>query len=158
MGEANGQLAGIEVVPLLIGGKSRASEPSRQFAVHGLVAGRDVFLAESANEKVAREAVDASWATFETWKETPAVTRRKILLRYADLIREDEDELVRVQQLETSIIEVMARKNVHLAADIIEELASCVTRIEGTIPPIQTKNCLALALPQPIGPVLSIAP
>lgn len=153
--EINGYL---EVVPVLINGKPRASKPSNQFAVYGMEAQRDVFLAESADETLAKEAADASWTTFQTWKETSAVERRKLLLRYADLLREHEEELVHVQQLETSIIALMARKNVHLAADLIEELASCITRIEGTVPPIQTKNCIALALPQPIGPVLSIAP
>lgn len=148
----------LELVPLLINGKPATSSPSITFPVFGLEQHKLVFLAESADSDTARRAADASWLTFQSWKGTPAVSRRKILLRYAELLRQHEDELVTAQREETSVIEIWARKNVHLAADLIEEVGVCITRLHGEIPQTQTPSGLALAFVVPMGPVLSIAP
>lgn len=148
----------LEVVPLLIDGKPTTASTSAQFPVFSLEEQRDVYLAESADVDAANRAADASWNTFKTWKKSSGLTRRRILQRYADLLRSREEDLVRVQRLETSVIELWARKNVHLAADLIEEIAACVTRIGGEIPQTQTESSLALAFSVPVGPILTIAP
>ncbi|CAK7207574.1 hypothetical protein SEUCBS139899_010384 [Sporothrix eucalyptigena] len=148
----------LDLVPLLIGGQYTSSSPSVTFPVYSLEEKRDVYLAESANADAAIKAADAAWTAFGTWKKSSAVTRRKILLRYAELLRENEEELVKVQRLETSVIEMWARKNVHLAAGLIEEIAACITQLKGEIPQTETPSSMALAFTVPIGPVLSIAP
>ncbi|OCT50234.1 Vanillin dehydrogenase [Cladophialophora carrionii] len=148
----------LESVPLLINGKPTCSTPSAKFPVFSLDLGRDVHLAESADVQAATRAADASWIAFQSWKNSAAVTRRKILLRYAELLRGHEEDLVAVQRLETSVSELWARKNVRLPADLVEEVAACVTRLEGVIPQPQTASSMALVLPVPVGPVLSIAP
>ncbi|CAK7237915.1 hypothetical protein SEUCBS140593_010198 [Sporothrix eucalyptigena] len=96
----------LDLVPLLIGGQYTSSSPSVTFPVYSLEEKRDVYLAESANADAAIKAADAAWTAFGTWKKSSAVTRRKILLRYAELLRENEEELVKVQRLETSVIEM----------------------------------------------------
>ena len=126
--------------------------------MYGLEQQREVYLAESANVETAHQAAEASRKTFQTWKTSSVVTRRKLLQRYAELLRKHEEDLVQVQRLETSVIEMWARKNVHLAADLIEETAACVSRLAGEIPQTQTPSSLALAFTVPVGPVLSIAP
>lgn len=148
----------LETIPLLVDGKPTTATPSITFPVYGLDSQRDVFLAESADVSAATRAADASWKTFQTWKKTDAVSRRRLLTRYAQLLREHEEEFVRTQMLEVSMSEVWARKNVQLAADLIEEIAACVTRLEGVIPQTQTPGSLALAFAVPVGPVLSISP
>lgn len=148
----------LETIPLIIDGKATSANPSVKFPVFGLEVQRDVFLAESADVDVANRAADASWKTFLTWKKTPGVTRRRLLTRYAELLRKHEDDFVQFQRLEVSMDEVWARKNVHLAADLIEEIAAGVTRLEGQIPQTQTTDSVALAFTVPVGPVLSISP
>ncbi|KAL4732968.1 ALDH-like protein [Aspergillus similis] len=148
----------LDTIPLIIDGKCTSSSPSSTFAVYGLEAQREVYLAESANVEAANRAAEASWKTFQTWKTSSVTTRRKLLQRYAELLRKHEEDLVQAQRLETSVIEMWARKNVHLAADLIEETAACVSRLAGEIPQTQTPSSLALALTVPVGPVLSIAP
>lgn len=148
----------LEIVPLLIDGKPSSASPSVQFPVFGLEQQKVVYLAESADAETANRAADASWTAFKTWKNVSGVARRRLLLRYAELLREHEEDLVAAQRLETSVIELWARKNVHLAADLIEETASCVTRLQGEIPQTQTPSSMALAFTVPVGPVLSIAP
>lgn len=147
-----------DVVGLIIDGQPVSGTPRATFPVYSLEQQREVHHAESANADIARRAADASCKTFKTWKKSNGVTRRNLLLRYAQLLRQHEEDLVAVQRLETSVIEMWARKNVHLAADLIEEIASCVTRLGGEIPQTQTPSSLALAFTIPVGPVLSIAP
>ena len=148
----------LEIVPLLIDGKPTCSSPSVRFPVFGLEEQRNVYLAESADVDAANRAADASLNTFHTWKKTSGAARRRILLRYADLLRENEETLVTAQRLETSVIELWARKNVHLAANLIEQIAACVTLMSGEIPQTEQTTLLALAFTVPVGPVLSIAP
>lgn len=156
MAASNG--TGLEVIPLIIDGKPTSSSPSVKFPVYSLEKEREVYLAESADVDAANRAAAASLETFETWKKTSGVTRRRLLIRYADLLRKHEEDLVAAQRLETSVIEMWARKNVHLAADLIDEIAACVTRLGGEIPQTQTRSSTALAFTVPVGPVLSIAP
>jgi acyl-CoA reductase-like NAD-dependent aldehyde dehydrogenase len=148
----------LETVPLIIDGEATTADKPVQFAVHGLEEGKDVYLAESADVNAANRAAESSWSAFEKWRTASGVSRRKLLLRYAQLLREHEEELVYTQRRETSVIEMWARKNVHLAADLIDEIAASVTRVEGSIPQTQTSGSMALAFNVPIGPVLSIAP
>lgn len=156
----NGTVDGtrLETIPLIIDGKATTADSPAQFSVYSIEEQGEVYLAESADVGAANRAADASWKAFQRWKTTPPVTRRKLLQRYADLLREHEEELVASQRRETSAVEMWARKNVHLAADLIDEIAASVTRLAGTIPQTQTASSMALAFNVPVGPVLSIAP
>lgn len=148
----------IPVIPLLIAGKKTASEPSVRFPVYSYNQQKDVYLAESANPATASAAADAAAETFKTWKKVPAVERRELLQRYANLLRKHADELVSVQKAETSAPELWARKNIELAVGLIEETAACVTSLKGDIPPTESPSILSLAFTVPVGPVLVIAP
>jgi acyl-CoA reductase-like NAD-dependent aldehyde dehydrogenase len=159
MATANGaNLSNLETIPLLIDGKATTADTPVQFLVHSLEEQKDVYLAESADESAANRAAISSWEAFQSWKTTSPVTRRQVLQRYAELLRSHEDELVSSQCRETSVIEMWARKNVQLAAALVDEIAASVTRLSGTIPQTQTASSLALAFTVPVGPVLSISP
>jgi acyl-CoA reductase-like NAD-dependent aldehyde dehydrogenase len=148
----------LETIPLVIDGEPIVSSPSVTFPVYSLEQQKEVLLAESADVAAANRAAESSWEAFKSWKKTPGSTRRKLLQRYADLLRQHEEDLVAAQRLETSVIEMWARKNVQLAADLIEEIATCVTRLEGSIPQSQTPGSMAMVFAVPVGPVLSISP
>jgi acyl-CoA reductase-like NAD-dependent aldehyde dehydrogenase len=148
----------LPVVPLLIDGVETASTPSIQFSVFSNSQQKDVYLAESATEVTARAAADAALASFKTWKKVPAVERRNLLLKYAQILRANADELCQVQQAETSAPELLCRKNIELATGLIEETAACITSLKGSIPQTESPSILALSFTVPIGPVLVIAP
>lgn len=148
----------LETVPLIIDGKPSTATPSAKFSIFNLEQHKDVLLAESADVDAANRAAASAWAAFKTWKDTSGRVRRRILLRYAELLREHEEDLVAAQCLETSVIKSWAKSNVHLAADMVDEIASGITRLEGTIPQTHASGTLALAFSVPVGPVLTIAP
>jgi acyl-CoA reductase-like NAD-dependent aldehyde dehydrogenase len=154
----NGHSAQLPVVPLLIGGKATTATKSQQFPVHCFEQDQDVYLAESADRDVANAAADAAWTAFKSWKHSSVVKRRNLLIKYAALLRERQDDLVETQRLETSVSEQWAIKNVSLAANLVDEIAACISSLKGEVPPTETPGCLALALNVPVGPVLSIAP
>jgi acyl-CoA reductase-like NAD-dependent aldehyde dehydrogenase len=149
---------GLEIIPLYIDGKDIAQTPSSRFLVRSAVQGKDVFLAESANAELAKAAADAAWAAFPAWKIASGVKRRDLLLKFAALLRAHEADLVLAQTTETSCTEAWGRKNIQLAADSVEELASNVTSIAGSMPQTATPGSVALAFNEPVGAVLSIAP
>jgi acyl-CoA reductase-like NAD-dependent aldehyde dehydrogenase len=150
--------SGLPVVPLWIDGKPAASTPSKRFVVRSADQEKDVFLAEAANKASAIEAADVAWRTFKTWKKVSAATRRDILLRFCEILKSREEDLVAAQRDETSVSELWARKNVSLAAEIIEEVASKITSISGFIPQSASSDCLPLVFSEPVGSVLAIAP
>lgn len=148
----------LPIIPLLINGKPATASPPQQFPVHSFEQNRSIHLFESADRPAANLAADAAWSAFQSWKHSSVVQRRTLLIKYAGLLREREDDLVESQRLETSVSEQWARKNVSLAANLVEEIAACVSSLKGEIPPTETPGCLALALTVPVGPVLTIAP
>jgi delta 1-pyrroline-5-carboxylate dehydrogenase len=156
--DTNGHAAHLEVIPLLIGGKPATASTPQQFPVYCFEQQKDVYLAESADRNAANLAADAAWTAFQSWKHVSVVQRRNLLIKYAALLREREDELVETQRLETSVSEQWARKNVSLAANLVDEIAACISSLKGEIPATETAGSLALALTVPIGPILTIAP
>ena len=148
---------GLNVVPLWINGQNTTSTSAR-FSVYCFEQQKDVFLAESADKESATRAVDAALKAFKTWKKTPVIPRRNLLLKVASIIRAREEELVQAQREETSVVELWARKNVSLAADLVEEVASSLSSMRGEIPQTASEGSLALVLNEPIGPILTIAP
>jgi 6-methylsalicylate decarboxylase len=125
---------GLEILPLVIDGKNTSSTRSIKFPVHSIEQHKGVVLAESADIEAINRAADASWSPFATRKKTSGVTSRRILLTYANLMKRHEEEVMAAQRLKTSVIEMWARKNVHLAADLVEEVPACITHLGGEIP------------------------
>lgn len=148
----------LPVVPLLINGSATTAKVPRQFAVYNYEQRKDVHHAESADRDAACRAADAALNAFQTWKNTSVVTRRQLLLRYATLLREREQDIVDAQRQETGVSEQWAKKNVQLAANLIDETAACISSLKGEIPATETPGSLALAFMVPVGPILTIAP
>lgn len=148
----------LPVVPLLIGGKATTALTSVRFPVHCFEQQKDVFLAESADMDAANRAADSALTSFQEWKNASVVQRRTLLQKYATLLRVHEAQLVEAQCLETSVSQQWAKKNVSLAANLVDEIAACISGLKGEIPPTETAGSLALALTVPVGPVLTIAP
>jgi salicylaldehyde dehydrogenase len=149
---------GHEVIPLWINGRAETSSPSKRFSVRSASLQKTVHVAESADEAAAIRAADVAWNAFHTWKKTSGSTRRKIILRYAALLRENEKMFVEAQQMETSATKQWAEKSLAMSATYVEEIASHITSIAGSIPQSESPDCLALSFREPIGPVLTISP
>jgi acyl-CoA reductase-like NAD-dependent aldehyde dehydrogenase len=113
---------------------------------------------ESAAIAAARKAADAAAAAFEQWSETLPNARRTILLKAADRLQARAADFVAAMAKETGGTPGWAGFNVMLAAGMLREAAALTTQISGEVIPSDHPGRLAMAVRQPVGVILGIAP
>ena len=101
---------------------------------------------------------DAAAAAFPAWSATGPNARRALLNRAADRLEALADDFVEAMRDELRASEPWARFNVMLGAGMIREAAALTTQIGGEVIPSDKPGLLALALREPAGVVLGIAP
>ena len=103
-------------------------------------------------------AADSASAAFPAWSALGPNARRKLLNAAADALERRTDEAVARMATETGAAEGWAQFNVQLAVGIIRESAAMTTQIGGEVIPSDKPGLLALALREPVGVILGIAP
>jgi len=103
-------------------------------------------------------AADAASAAFAAWAATGPNARRAMLNRAADELERRADAFVRLMGEELRASEPWARFNVMLGAGMVREAAALTTQIGGEVIPSDKPGLLSLALREPAGVVLGIAP
>jgi acyl-CoA reductase-like NAD-dependent aldehyde dehydrogenase len=106
----------------------------------------------------AKRAADTAAAAFPGWSATGPNARRAILLKAADLLASKAPQFVELMAAETGATAGWAGFNVHLAAGMLREAAAMTTQISGEVIPSDKPGCIAMAVRQPAGVVLSMAP
>ncbi len=97
-------------------------------------------------------------AAFPAWAAMGPNARRAILMAAADSLMARKDAFVEAMMLETGATAGWAMFNLGLAAGIVREAAAMTTQIGGEVIPSDKPGCLALALREPVGVILGIAP
>lgn len=144
-------------VPLLIGGKARAASDRGTFERRHPVSGEVVSVVAAATLADADAAVEAAQAAFPAWAALGPGERRARLLKAADALDARRDEFLAMAG-ETGAKANWYGFNVMLAANILREAASMTTQIQGSVIPSDVPGSFAMALRQPCGVVLGIAP
>lgn len=144
-------------VPLLIGGKARAASDDGTFERRHPVSGEVVSVVAAATLADADAAVEAAQAAFPAWAALGPGERRARLLKAADALDARRDEFLAMAG-ETGAKANWYGFNVMLAANILREAASMTTQIQGSVIPSDVPGSFAMALRQPCGVVLGIAP
>ncbi|WP_394691834.1 aldehyde dehydrogenase [Hoeflea sp.] len=143
---------------LYIGGKHVAASKNATFERKNPVSGEVVTVAAAASLEDAGRAVDAAAAAFPAWSETGPAARRKMLLDAATSLNNRADDIVQAMKDEIGATEAWARFNVMLASNMLIEAASLTTQIKGEIVPSNRPGSTAMAVRQPAGVVLAMAP
>jgi acyl-CoA reductase-like NAD-dependent aldehyde dehydrogenase len=102
--------------------------------------------------------VEAAAAAFESWSALGPNARRKLLNLAANAIEANADKFVSLMAEELRASEPWARFNVMLGAAMVREAAALTTQITGDVIPSDKPGLLSLALREPVGVVLGIAP
>jgi acyl-CoA reductase-like NAD-dependent aldehyde dehydrogenase len=144
-------------VPLLIGGQARPASNGKTFERCNPVSGVVVSQVAAATVEDADAAVAAAKDAFPAWAALPPSERRARLLRAAELMTERAAEFVATKG-ETGAMANWYAHNVFLAANVLREAASMVTQIQGNVIPSDVPGSFAMALRQPCGVILGIAP
>jgi benzaldehyde dehydrogenase (NAD) len=119
---------------------------------------------ETASKALAMTAADAAAVAdraaegFAKWSGSGPNNRRALLMSAAVALESRKDEFVRAMMAEIGATAGWAMFNLMLAAGMIREAASLTTQISGEVIPSDKPGCLALALREPVGVILGIAP
>jgi acyl-CoA reductase-like NAD-dependent aldehyde dehydrogenase len=142
--------------PLLIDGKPRSSAAffERIDPLSGAVATR----AAAASVADANAAADSAAAAFPVWSLRGPNERRTLLLAAAEAMNARAADFVAAMMTEIGATEGWARFNLTLAVSMIREAAALTTQIAGEVIPSDKPGCVSLALREPAGVVLGIAP
>jgi benzaldehyde dehydrogenase (NAD) len=103
-------------------------------------------------------AAEAASAAFPAWSALGPNARRSLLNRAADELEARADAFVDAMAAELRSSEPWARFNVMLGAGMVREAAALTTQIGGEVIPSDRPGLLAMALREPVGVVLGIAP
>lgn len=147
-----------DTINLLIGGKAVAATGGRVFERRNPLDGSVASRAAAATPNDARAAVDAAARAFPAWSQTPPAKRRELLVKGAHALEARAADFTAAMSAETGASAIWAGFNVHLAADMLIEAAALTTQISGEVIPSNVPGSLAMAVRQPAGVVLGMAP
>ncbi len=145
-------------INLLIDGHEMAASTGATFERRDPISGDVASRAAAASVADAQAAADAAAAAFPAWSKLGPNARRAILLKAADLLEARAAEFVSLMATEIGATAGWAGFNVKLSAGMLREAASLTTQITGEIIPSDKPGCVSMAVRQPAGVVLGIAP
>ena len=145
-------------ISLLLESKDVPASNGATFDRLNPVTGDVASRAAAAQIADAKRAADAAAAAFPAWSATGPNARRAILLKAADLLASKAPQFIELMAAETGATAGWAGFNVHLAAGMLREAAAMTTQISGEVIPSDKPGCIAMAIRQPAGVVLGIAP
>src|SRR5690606_38832401 len=139
-------------------GQGRCGMATSTFERLNPLTGKVATKAAAFTPAEAGKAADAAAAAFKAWSVLGPNARRAALNKAAEELAKRADDFVKAMAGEVGATEGWARFNVMLATGMIREAASLTTQIGGEVIPSDKPGCLAMAIRQPAGVVLGIAP
>ncbi|TNE38783.1 MAG: aldehyde dehydrogenase [Sphingomonadales bacterium] len=106
----------------------------------------------------ANAVADRATAAFPQWAALGPNARRAKLMQAADALDAKAEEIVAAMIGEIGATRGWAMFNIGLASSMIREAAALTTQIGGEVIPSDKPGCLAMALREPVGVILGIAP
>jgi acyl-CoA reductase-like NAD-dependent aldehyde dehydrogenase len=117
-----------------------------------------------ASRAPAMQAVDipaiaaAAAAAQPAWGAMGPNARRAVLMKAAAALESRKDDFIAAMMGEIGATAGWAMFNLGLAAGMVREAAALTTQIAGEVIPSDKPGCLAMALREPVGVILGIAP
>ncbi len=145
-------------VALLIDGQSMPAQGGATFDRIDPVKGSAASKAAAARSADVNAAVESAMKAFPEWAATGPGRRRELLLKSAEKLMAHQKDFVDCMIAETGATEPWAQFNVAFAAGILREAASITSQITGEVIPSDVPDNLAMAIRQPIGVCVGIAP
>jgi benzaldehyde dehydrogenase (NAD) len=95
---------------------------------------------------------------FPAWAATGPNARRAVLMKAATALESRADAFVEAMMGEIGATKAWALFNLGLAVSMVREAAAITTQISGEVIPSDKPGCLSMALREPVGVILGIAP
>jgi benzaldehyde dehydrogenase (NAD) len=148
----------MNIISMLINGEQVGATNNASFTRLNPLDGSVATKAPAATVGDARSAVDAAAKAFPIWAAISPGERRELLTSAAHALNAKAGAFAAAMAAETGASGIWAGFNVHLAAEMLIEAASLTTQINGDVIPSNVPGSLAMAVRQPAGVVLGIAP
>lgn len=145
-------------IKMLINGQNVDASDAAVFERNNPITGEIATRAPAATIADVNAAAVAAAAAFPAWSAISPSERRAKLMLAADLLEARSEDFAAVMAQETGATAGWAKFNAHLAANILREAAAMTTHITGEVIPSNEPGTLSLAVRQPAGVVLGIAP
>ena len=142
----------------LIDGAAVAAASGATFERRDPVTGKVASEAAAAGLEDVAKVVEAAARAFPAWSETGPGARRALLNKAADLLDSRSDQFTKLMLEEIGATPPWGGFNVFFAANLLREAAALTTQITGEVIPSDKPGILALAIRQPAGVVLGMAP
>ncbi|MDG5487766.1 aldehyde dehydrogenase [Sphingomonas sp. BGYR3] len=119
----------------------------------------DVASSAPAMQPSDMPAIAAKAATaFPAWAAMGPNARRAILMKAAAALEAKAESFVEAMMGEIGATRGWAMFNLGLAANVVREAAALTTQIAGEVIPSDKPGCIAMAVREPVGVILGIAP
>jgi acyl-CoA reductase-like NAD-dependent aldehyde dehydrogenase len=118
-------------------------------------------VASSASAMTVPEAVAVATRAnegFNRWRNLGPNARRAVLMQAATALESRKEAFIAAMMAETGSTAGWAMFNLGLATGMVREAAALTTQIGGEVIPSDKPGCIAMALREPVGVVLGIAP
>jgi len=148
----------MDTISMLINGQACEARNGASFERRNPLDGTVATIAPAATPEDAVAAVESAAIAFTTWSQTGPNERRTLLMKAALALEAKGEAFAKAVAAETGASAMWAGFNVHLAAGMLIEAASLTTQITGDVIPSDVPGNLAMAIRQPAGVVLGIAP
>jgi aldehyde dehydrogenase (NAD+) len=106
----------------------------------------------------AKRAIDAAVAAFPPWSHTLPAERQALFLKAADILEKKRDEIVMILAEETGCTFGFAMFQAMFTPGLLREAAAQTHQVNGEIIPADLPGAFHMAIRQPVGVVVGIAP
>jgi len=141
-----------------IGGKWTASSTGKTFEIANPADATVVGSVADLEISQVRDAIDAAESAWPDWRTRTARDRAMLLMRWHDLVLENQDDMATIMTLEQGKPLSEARSEILYAASFIQWFAEEGKRIYGDVIPSPAPDKRIVTLKQPIGVVAAITP
>lgn len=148
----------MNTIQMLISGEHRSASNGATFERRNPLDQTVATQAPAATTADALAAVDAASKAFPAWAAMGPGERRALLMKASQALEAKGEAFAAAMAAETGASGMWAGFNVHLAAGMLLEAATLTTHIHGEMIPSDVPGSLAMAVRQPAGVVLGIAP
>jgi succinate-semialdehyde dehydrogenase/glutarate-semialdehyde dehydrogenase len=141
-----------------IGGRWVASNSGKTFNVTNPADGSTVGAVADLEIEQVRDAIEAANSAWPQWRARTAKDRAGLLMRWYDLMLENQDDLAMIMTLEQGKPLTESRGEIVYAASFIQWFAEEGKRIYGDVIPSHGPDKRIVTLKEPIGVVAAITP
>jgi acyl-CoA reductase-like NAD-dependent aldehyde dehydrogenase len=143
---------------LFINGQWRNAQSGATFDKRNPYTGKVIARVAAASREDTRLAIEAAASAFPSWSATQPGLRRGLFLKAATILEARQTEIARLIAEETGETFGWGMFNCFLAAAFLREAAAQAYGLIGELIPSDLPDTVAMAIRQPVGIVVGIAP